>query len=182
MSKANTNCILSLFDESSTFMGSLGRYSGGGAAYERSIYLELFNGGNSFSRVLSKETFVIENPRLNICMLGHPHEFIKLMREDKKKRDDGLMQRFLSNCPMPQFYSMEFIKEARNTERKFSMSILLYVIKRLHDRTILNDLNIKQPLPIKYCLDRESEKLFSETYSEYKEVSQSMNNNDTFIR
>jgi hypothetical protein len=33
------------------------------------------------------------NPRLNICILGHPSSFFKLMRDDKKE-DDGLIKDF----------------------------------------------------------------------------------------
>jgi hypothetical protein len=96
------NCVLSLFDECSTFMGSFGRYSnGGGAAYDRAFYLELFNGSKSFRRDLSKSRTVVKNPRLNICLLGHPQTFIKAIRYEQEHKDDGLMQRFLTCCPKP---------------------------------------------------------------------------------
>jgi hypothetical protein len=37
------NCVVSLFDERGTVMGSFGRYSyGGGAAYDRAFNLEFF--------------------------------------------------------------------------------------------------------------------------------------------
>ena len=37
MSEPDFNVLLSLFDESSIFMGNLGRYNGRGAKYNRSI-------------------------------------------------------------------------------------------------------------------------------------------------
>ncbi|RNA44246.1 hypothetical protein BpHYR1_047777 [Brachionus plicatilis] len=36
--------ILSLYDESSSFIGALGRYNNGGTSYDCSIFLQIFNG------------------------------------------------------------------------------------------------------------------------------------------
>jgi hypothetical protein len=50
---ASENCILSLFDESSKFLGSFSRYNHGGSSYDRSIYLDLFIGRHAFRRDLA---------------------------------------------------------------------------------------------------------------------------------
>lgn len=43
--------ILSLFDESSAFYGSFGLFKqDSSVAYERSVYLELHNGGSDYAR------------------------------------------------------------------------------------------------------------------------------------
>jgi hypothetical protein len=57
-------------------LGAFGRYSVGGALYERSIYLELANTGRVFKNDLKTERVRIENLRLNICVSGHPFSFV----------------------------------------------------------------------------------------------------------
>ena len=81
MSQQNCNVSFLPFDESETFNGQLGIYNGG-SCYYRSIYNELFNGG-TFSRVLSKIAYIVVNPRLNLCLLGHANEFIKYMVKER---------------------------------------------------------------------------------------------------
>ena len=65
--------IVCLWDESGSFMGAFGRYSGGGSsalAYERSIFLELANSPRDFRRDLKQGRCCIKNPRLNLCLNG----------------------------------------------------------------------------------------------------------------
>jgi hypothetical protein len=187
------NCILSLFDESSAFYGSFGRYSAGGASYERSIYLELFNGKATFKRDLKKEKTRIDNPRLNICLLGHPQFFIKSMREEQATRDDGLMQRFLFCCPKPTFFDAEEICNAQKIPRKFSLTILMYLIKIFHEQTIReknNDNEIKMKLlyedskkeKIIYSFSEEAASLYKTFYTDFRRISADMNECDVFIR
>ena len=78
MSQSNRFVTFLPFDESGTLTGLLGRLSGG-SSYDRSIYNELFNGGGTFSCVLSKISYTIVNPRLNFCFFGHVNEFITVM-------------------------------------------------------------------------------------------------------
>ena len=80
---AKENCILSLFDKSSQFLETFGRYNHGGASYDRSIYLDLFKGRHEFRWDLANKRTVVKFPRLNICLLGHPVSFIKLMKEEQ---------------------------------------------------------------------------------------------------
>ena len=91
--------IASFFDESSQFIGSFGRYNGGGANYDRSIYLELANGGSDFRRDLKSERTIIKNPRLNLCINGHPSTFIEAFNAEKSKSfikplEPGISSRF----------------------------------------------------------------------------------------
>ena len=63
--------VISLWDESSSFMSSFGRYSGtSSAGYDRSIYLELSNASEEFRRDLKNARCVIDDPRLSIGLLG----------------------------------------------------------------------------------------------------------------
>ncbi len=93
-------------------------------------------GDNSLSKTLSKVSYVISNPRLNICLLGHASEFIQYMKEEKSSKDDGLIQRIICSAPIPLFYEFKIVEDARNSIKKFSMSVFLYVIHRNHNRFI----------------------------------------------
>ena len=181
MSEKNFNVVLSMFDESSTFMGSLGRYSGGGAKYERSIYNDLFNGSSTFNRSLSKVSYVIVKPRLNICLLGHASEFIQYMQEERANKDDGLIQRILCSAPMPQFYSMDTINEARTAPKFFSFNVFLYAIHRYHKRTKLNDKGEEVSINIEYTFDNDANVAFNNYYNDCKRTSVRMNNIDNCI-
>ncbi len=175
-----------MFDESSSFYGSFGRYSNGGALYERSIYLELFNGKETFRRDLTKKKTRIVNPRLNICLLGHPQFFVKAMREEQSNRDDGLMQRFLSCCPKPNFYSANEIDDAQSSPRKISMTLLMYSVQFFHSQKLMSDVvienNTDQKAAIKYFFNQQSKEYYNSIYSEYRNVSALLNNEDVFIR
>jgi hypothetical protein len=71
------------------------------------------------------------------------------MREKQATRDDGLMQRFLFCCPWPTFFDAEEICTVQKILRKFSLTVLMYVIKIIHEQTISeknNDNEIKMKL------------------------------------
>lgn len=64
-------CVISLWDEASTLMSSFGLYKGGdGKSYDRSIILELFNAPKIYRRDLTNSRIYIQNPRLNLSILG----------------------------------------------------------------------------------------------------------------
>ena len=102
----NLGQILSLYDESSSFIGALGRYNNGGTSYDRSIFLQLFN-GTTINRDLKGGRTRLRNPKLNICLLGHPCSFIRLIKEENESFDDGLFQRFLMCAPKPFLNSLK---------------------------------------------------------------------------
>ncbi len=181
MSQPNCNVSFLPFDESGTFTGQLGRYSGG-SSYDRSIYNELFNGDGTFSRVLSKVSYIIVNPRLNICLLGHANEFIKYMIEERNCKDDGLIQRLLCNAPMPLFLSMELIKIAREKELNYSLTLLLYIIQRFHKRENKVD-NCEETVQVNflYKFDLEASVEVIQYYSKCRNISQKFNNIDSFL-
>jgi hypothetical protein len=63
--------MLSFWDEASTFFGSFGLYESGDAkSYDRSIFLELYNGPKKYKRDLASQRLTIHNPRFNLCLLG----------------------------------------------------------------------------------------------------------------
>ena len=181
MSQPNCNVSFLPFDESGTFTGQLGRYSGG-SSYDRSIYNELFNGDGTFSRVLSKVAYIIVNPRLNICLLGHANEFIKYMIEERNCKDDGLIQRLLCNAPMPIFLTMEIIKLARETIVHYSLTVFMFIIFKYHQRYIKvdNSEEIKQTNFV-YKFDDEAENEVIKYYSKCRSISQRFNNIDSFL-
>jgi hypothetical protein len=181
MSQPNCNVTFLPFDESGTFTGQLGRYSGG-SSYDRSIYNELFNGDGTFSRVLSKISYIIVNPRLNICLLGHANEFIKYMIEERNCKDDGLIQRLLCNAPMPPFLSMEKIKIAREITLPYSLTVLLYIIQRYHKRcSKVNNTEESVEVNVVYKFDDEAEIEVIKYYSQCRSISQKYNNIDSFL-
>jgi hypothetical protein len=180
------NCILSLFDEGSPFMGLFGRYSSGGAAYDRAIVLELFHGLKTFRRVSTKNRTCVKDPRLNICLLSHPCSFVKAICEEQESKEDGLMQRFLTNCPKPMFSSAQQIIEASKIERKMSLTSLLYVVHLIHHQVVPADKletgsSTRRKL-LEYSLSDEARVVFNTTYSEYRKICENMNEIDIFIR
>ena len=160
--------------------------------YERSIYLELFNGKNAFKRDLKREKTRIENPRLNICLLGHPQFFIKSMREEQATRDDGLMQRFLFCSPKPIFYEAEDIRLAQSIPREFSFTVLMYIVKIFHEQKMkdsddnglkMSNINADgEKIKIKYRFTKEADQLYKQYYSQFRRISAEMNECDVFIR
>ena len=125
--------ILSFFDESNTFFGSFGRYKGS-PSYERSLYTTLFNAPTMLDRVLSKKSIILTKPRFNLCLLGHPKEYINLIRNDLTKCDDGLMHRFIVNAPKPIFYLAEDIRQANSYHHTLSLTCIFYLIMTIHEQ------------------------------------------------
>jgi hypothetical protein len=175
-------CIISLFDEASAFWGSFGRYTTGNGSYDRAFYTEIYNALSVYRRDLKSERTFVNNPRLNIYLMGHPHAFIKCMLDEKSNKVDGLMQRFLSCCPQPMFYKSNFINDAREVSRSISLKVLLYCVKLLHSIVIENDLNIIQKEAIIYTFDAETTEFFNSFCDRCKEVCEVMNLRDIFIR
>lgn len=73
--------IITIYDESSAFIGNLGRYSGGNQGFDRSLILELVNGPSVYNRDLKSSKKRCTNPKLNMCLLGHPYTFINMMND-----------------------------------------------------------------------------------------------------
>lgn len=78
-------CMLAFYDESNTFLGTIGRYSNGGssALYERSIYLTLFSVADFIDRDIKATRSKIRCPRFHMCLLGHPYFFINLLKQER---------------------------------------------------------------------------------------------------
>ncbi|CAF1002011.1 unnamed protein product, partial [Brachionus calyciflorus] len=158
--------ILSMYDESSSFIGSLGRYTNGGTNYDRSIYLNLFN-GITINRDLKCGRTRIKNPKLNICILGHPWAFIRLIKEEIENFDDGLFQRFLMCCPEPPIVSLKEIR--KKPSPKISIVAILYLIFKLNET------------PQIYKLNKEACDRYDSIYDVNREIVSLSNNVDSFI-
>ncbi|CAF1091689.1 unnamed protein product [Brachionus calyciflorus] len=158
--------ILSMYDESSSFIGSLGRYTNGGTNYDRSIYLNLFN-GITINRDLKCGRTRTKNPKLNICILGHPWAFITLIKEEIENFDDGLFQRFLMCCLEPPIVSLKEIRKKPSS--KISIVAILYLIFKLNET------------PQIYKLDKEACDRYDSIYDVNREIVSLSNNVDSFI-
>jgi hypothetical protein len=125
--------ILPLFDESTAFYGSLGLYKqGAGVSYERSVYLELHNGDSDYNRGLKSKSNYVEKPRFNLSLLGHPSEFIQMVRKEKTNLDDGMIQRFLLCAPKP--VCLKSIEILSCPDPEFDLSLIFFVIKTMNSK------------------------------------------------
>ena len=132
--------------------------------------------------MLSKIAYIIVNPRLNICLLGHANEFIKYMIEERNCKDDGLIQRLLCNAPLPPFLSMEVIKIARETEIKYSLSVFMFIIHKFHKRqSTVDGTDEMVNLNIVYRFDEEAQVEVTKYYTKCRLISQKFNNVDSFL-
>ncbi len=75
----------------------LGRYNGG-AAYDRGIFLNLFNAPLIFNRDLKCEKTRLENPTFNMVMCGHPDEFGELYAKRNPKTQMVYLYEFFITC------------------------------------------------------------------------------------
>lgn len=163
----NQSKILSFYDEASTFTGSLGRYNNGGVAFDRSVYLEMFNGPKEYNKDIKNVQTCLINPRINITLAGHPKIFIEQLNEEKSKLDDGLFHRFLLHTPKRldvREESCQFSKEPR-----ISMECIMYAIQQI-------------------CLNKKVFKFNDEALKEYlvianefRDICTSADNIDDFI-
>ena len=160
---------LSLWDESGSFLSSFGLYKGSnGACYDRSIILELYNAPKQFKRDLKGCRTTIQNPRLNICVLGHPDSYIKCIQEERAIKGDGLMQRFHMCAPEPAYLSAEEINEANSNHCSFQK--VFYALSIIHEK------------PFTYKLNCDAEAYFNTIYTEFKLLVKKCNRFDTFLR
>jgi hypothetical protein len=84
--------VLSFFDESGTFFGSLDRKNN---SYDRSVYNSLFNSPKNYNRDVLNNQINLKDPCLNMCLLGHIEEYIQMLNSENSQDDDALMHRFL---------------------------------------------------------------------------------------
>jgi hypothetical protein len=74
--------MIGFFDEGGLFFGSLGRYSSGGdkGAYDRSVYLNLWNALETIERDLKGEgRSKLRGVRLMLSILTHPKTLMQLL-------------------------------------------------------------------------------------------------------
>ncbi|RMZ95548.1 hypothetical protein BpHYR1_019686 [Brachionus plicatilis] len=149
------SCLISLFDESATFMSSFGMYKNSDGKYDRSVYLELYTGPSGYDRTLSGNRHFIEMPRFNLCVLGHFSDYIDFVRQEKKIKDDGLIQRFHLCAPEPKFYQSEEMMSV--PKLKYSLNVLFFIILKMNR------------LKVNYKLEPKAHELFCTVYDRYKQ-------------
>jgi len=74
-----TLTIKGFYDEASTLFGSLGRYTGGGSAYDKSYYNSLWGGPKNLKRDLKTGRSSIEFPRFQVTVCSHPQYIVKAL-------------------------------------------------------------------------------------------------------
>ncbi|CAF0844111.1 unnamed protein product [Brachionus calyciflorus] len=129
----------------SVFDGKLG----GDGKFDRSIYLELYSGPMGIDRTLAGSRYFIDEPRFNVCLLGHMGDYIDFVRQKKCAKYDGLIQRFHICAPEPIFYKAKEI--IKTPVPKYSMTVLLFIVHKLN----LN--------PVTFTLDESATEFFCET-------------------
>jgi hypothetical protein len=113
--------IITIYDESSAFIGNLGRYTGGKGDFDKSLILELFNDRSIYNRDLKSSKKKCTNPKLNMCLLGHPYTFINMIKDERQNVGaDGLTQRFLFSSPKQEF-DVSFEKMSTAPKPKVSL-------------------------------------------------------------
>ncbi len=137
-------------------------------SYDRTVYLEFFNGPDIYNRDLKSGKTRIADPRLNLTMAGHIEDIIKQINDEVLNYCDGLMQRFLINAPLP--HQSGTSEEMRNHPKPVvSLLCLLYSIEfYFHD---MIDLEFSQ------C----GLQKLDEFIDSYREVIRVANNIDQFI-
>jgi hypothetical protein len=156
-----------LFDEASMLLGAFGRYSGGGALYERSIYLELANAGRAFKRDLKTERTRICTPRLNMSVLGHPFSFIEAFHAEKNNRDDGLTHRFFAACPPPTFYKSREINST--VDPSCNLLLVFYFIK------------VRYTTGKTFSLSDDAKNIFNEEYDNFRVLVEKTRGHSTYL-
>ncbi|RNA08529.1 hypothetical protein BpHYR1_031578 [Brachionus plicatilis] len=145
-------CMVSFFDESSTFMSSFGLYKGGDGKYDRSVYLELYTGPDGYDRTLTR----------------HMSDYINFVRQEKNSRDDGLIQRFHICAPRPIYFKTEDM--VKIPPEKYCLTVLLYIISKLNE------------IPIQYILEEKATHYFYKIYDSFKIFAEKFGNNyDLFM-
>jgi hypothetical protein len=131
---------------------------------------------------VSVVSYIIVNPRLNICLLGHANEFIKYMIEERNCKDDGFIQRILCNAPKPLFLKMEIIKISRQEILKYCVTVLMFIISKYHHRnTKVQNSDEKIQLNVVYKFDDEADIEMTKYYSKCRSISEKYNNIDSFL-
>lgn len=97
-------------------------------SYDRTVFLELFNGPDVYIRDLKSCKSRLSNPRLNLTLAGHVETTYKQMSDEREF--DGLLHRFLLCSPCPLFdISSKNMREA--DAPTVSLLCILYSISYL---------------------------------------------------
>lgn len=151
------------------FLNGLGLYKKEkGQSYDRAIFNNLYGGDFFFRRDLVNKRITIKDPRLNMCLLGHPNKFFEFAMLERSTKDDGLSHRFLMCAPKPQFLPKETVIAAKRNAH-FSMIVVFYVIQKLvGDGLVFN-------------LDTEAEDCFDKIYKDSTSFREKFINNENYL-
>ena len=134
--------VLSLYDEGSTFIGSIGRYNPNGVALERAVYLELYGCPEQYKRETKSSRVCALNPQLNICLMAHGYLFVDLIRGELTTLNDGLSHRFFIGAPPNDTSEVHSLSSTKtNSCAEVSLANLIYLTKRLCDTPVIFQLD-----------------------------------------
>lgn len=91
------------WDEFNTLISSFGVYKAGGMAFDRSVYLTLYNGEDTHEHMIKSKNVILNRPRLSFYGAAHPQEIINCFHAEKfgEQGSDGLFARMLTYMPQP---------------------------------------------------------------------------------
>ena len=130
---STSNGCIAFYDEASSFLDSLGRYSsssGSGAKYERGIYSSIFSAPGFYNRTTVRNEINLTKPRFNFCLAAHPAPIHTILKNEKKSYSDGLFARILIAAPKPPFKHYNSISDA--PEPGISLTSILFMISKMH--------------------------------------------------
>lgn len=156
-------------DEFSTLVGTFGMYKNGGSGFDRSIYLTLYNGEDTFSHQTKTLSITIDKPRLSIFSAAHPGYIRTFLDEDKGYMQDGFISRFLICFPIKHRMTLEEQIAYGEFKNKINFVKLFLVIHYAHI------------VPVQYELSPESIKLVSSTFTKFEDVCEYYEKDDNFI-
>jgi len=142
----NVPCMLAFYDEANIIFSSFGRYSGGNGLFDRAIYNHIFTAPQFIERDIKSVRTKIENPRYNMCLLGHPHLMINMLHLEKTGYDDGLFQRIICLAPMPPFIDAQILRNTPQTIQ--SIHCIFFFVHIVHYEKRRNYTFSEQTLPL----------------------------------
>ena len=103
-----------------------------------------------------------------MVLIGHPTQFIDILKSEKSSKDDGLIQRFLLCAPQPVFPKSKQILDA--PVPKASLSCIFMFIKLANKDGLV------------FTLSKAAEAQFCEYFDDFREVVEQSYQVDSFIR
>ncbi len=172
--------VLQIWDEFSTLIEQFGLYKSGGGAFDRSIFLTLYNGEPEMSHATKKYKVKITQPRLSIMAAGHPHKLIEMLNKERKMSNgcDGLISRFIIAAPKAVRISIIDLKQPPSNS--FQLKHLLYGIYALNKNFKIKNNNADEKVLLK--LSEIAFEKVNEKFDEYDIIACKFELSKSFIR